>query len=259
MQQSNIIPFAFGDNLVRSMTDENGNPWFVAKDVCRVLGLENVTKALYGLDEDEKADLTISEVSSNGVRQQRTVNIISESGLYALVFRSRKPEARAFSKWVRSEVLPTLRRTGKYEMPHKARRNALPDDLPSEALALRPSMRQKLWQDALQTARLDGGDSEAAKEWFTFLCGMVAALPPAPTPARDKVRAFFHECCEYATGNRVSASVLYEAFRKWHREQRGDLPSMKVFGMCMGEFGRRCRSNGSCYEGICLKPHVGRV
>lgn len=184
---------------------------------------------------------------------------ISESGLYALVFRSRKPEARVFSKWVRSEVLPVLRKTGKYEMPRQTRRNALPDDLPSEALALRPSMRQKLWQDALQTARLDGGDSEAAREWFTFLCSMVAALPPAPTPARDKVRAFFHECCEYAPGNRISATVLYGVFKQWHREQRGDLPSMKVFGICIAEFARRLRSCGIFYEGICLKPYIGRA
>lgn len=98
MQSNQLTPFAFGENLVRAITDENGNPWFVAKDVCNILELENVTKALYGLDDDEVADLTISEVSSNGVKQNRNVNTISESGLYALVFRSRKPEARAFSK-----------------------------------------------------------------------------------------------------------------------------------------------------------------
>ena len=253
MQMSNITPFAFGDNLVRSMTDENGNPWFVAKDVCRVLDIRDHHQAIEQLDDDERGRCTIP--TPGGAQELKT---ISESGLYSLVFRSRKPEAKAFSKWVRSEVLPALRKTGKYQMPRQPRRNALPDDLPSEALALRPSMRQKLWQDALQTARLDGGDSAAAREWFTFLCGMVAALPPAPTPARDKVRAFFHECCEYAPGNRVSATVLYGAFKQWHREQRGDLPSMKVFGICINEFARRLRSCGTFYEGICLKPYVGR-
>ena len=258
MKMSNITPFAFGDNLVRSMTDENGNPWFVAKDVCRVLCIENNRDAISTLDEDEK--ITVANPDGNpraGIPHQYV--LISESGLYALVFRSRKPEAKAFSKWVRSEVLPTLRKTGKYEMPRQTRREALPDDLPSEALALRPSMRQKLWQDALQTARLDGGDSAAAREWFTFLCSMVAALTPAPTPARDKVRAFFHECCEYAPGNRVSATVLYEVFKQWHREQRGDLPSMKVFGICIREFARRLRSCGIFYEGICLKAYIVRA
>lgn len=253
MKMSNITPFAFGDNLVRSMTDENGNPWFVAKDVAVVLDIQNIRQNLSELDDDEKGVCTT--YTPGGAQELKTV---SESGLYALVFRSRKPEAKAFSKWVRSEVLPALRKTGKYEMPRQTRRNALPDDLPSEALALRPSMRQKLWQDALQTARLDGGDSATAREWFTFLCSMVAALPPAPTPARDKIRAFFHECCEYAPGNRISAAVLYGVFKQWHREQRGDLPSIKVFGICMQEFAHRLRSGGSFYEGVGLKPYVGR-
>ncbi|MFR8053790.1 MAG: Bro-N domain-containing protein [Bilophila wadsworthia] len=130
MKMSNITPFAFGDNLVRSMTDENGNPWFVAKDVCRVLCIENNRDAISTLDEDEK--ITVANPDGNpraGIPHQYV--LISESGLYALVFRSRKPEAKAFSKWVRSEVLPTLRKTGKYEMPRQTRREALPDDLPS--------------------------------------------------------------------------------------------------------------------------------
>ena len=101
MKMSNITPFAFGDNLVRSMTDENGNPWFVAKDVCRVLCIENNRDAISTLDEDEK--ITVANPDGNpraGIPHQYV--LISESGLYALVFRSRKPEAKAFSKWVRS-------------------------------------------------------------------------------------------------------------------------------------------------------------
>lgn len=116
MQMSNITPFAFGDNLVRSMTDENGNPWFVAKDVCRVLCIENNRDAISTLDEDEK--ITVANPDGNpraGIPHQYV--LISESGLYALVFRSRKPEAKAFSKWVRSEVLPALRKTGNYVTP----------------------------------------------------------------------------------------------------------------------------------------------
>lgn len=256
---SNLTPFAFGENMVRVQMDEHGNPWFVAKDVCRVLEISNHRDAVSQLDDDERDGVGITD----SMGREQYMSTISESGLYALVFRSRKLEAKAFSKWVCSEVLPALRRTGRYELPRLTRLAALPaglcDELPAEALALRSSMRQKLWQDALQTARLDGADSAVAREWFVFLCRMVAAQPPAPTPARDKVRAFFNQCCQYAEGLRVSAADLYAAFRHWHKGQSGDLPSMKVFGMCMQEFARRLHSNGRFYEGLCLKPYTSAV
>ena len=93
----------------------------MAKDVCEVLGLGNVTEALRGLDEDEKAEFSISEVRSDGIAQARKYVIISEPGLYALVFRSRKPEARTFSKWVRGDVLPTFRQNGFVGTPLQSR------------------------------------------------------------------------------------------------------------------------------------------
>lgn len=253
---SSVTPFAFGENLVRTALDENGEPWFVARDVCRILELGNPTEAIRSLDDDEKADLRISEVSSNGIEQQRTVRIIPESGLYALVFRSRKPEARAFSKLVRVDVLPALRKTGICKLSRERQclePGVLPHPLPPEVLGLRPAMRQKLWENALQTARLDGTDARAVRQWFFALCRMVSAQPPAPVSAQDKVRAFFHQCCEPADGCRIQAKVLYEAFRRWHRNQRGDLPSLKLFGTCMREFVRCRHSNGSQYEHIRLK------
>ena len=103
--------FNYKDTEVRTV-ERAGEVWFVASDVCRVLELENPTEAIRPLDEDEKNTLRISE----GNRGNPNVNIISESGIYALVFRSNKPEAKAFSKWVRSEVLPQIRRTGSYNV-----------------------------------------------------------------------------------------------------------------------------------------------
>lgn len=86
-----------------------GNPWFVAKDACDTLGLENVTKALLRLDEDEKG---LNSIQTLGGVQK--LNFVSESGLYALILRSDKPAAKLFRKWVTSEVLPSIRRTGGY-------------------------------------------------------------------------------------------------------------------------------------------------
>jgi prophage antirepressor-like protein len=113
----------FGDSLVR-VYDRGGDPWFVAKDACAVLGLANNRQAVAGLDEDEISNVTTSDTRAAGGSvgdpdisvPNRGLTIISESGLYALIFKSRKPQAKAFRKWVTSEVLPALRKTGTYSL-----------------------------------------------------------------------------------------------------------------------------------------------
>lgn len=84
----------------------NGDPWFVAKDVCDILGTTNPTMAMEGLEDFERAKFNLG--------RQGEANIISESGFYTLVLRSRKPIAKPFRIWVTSEVLPAIRKTGKY-------------------------------------------------------------------------------------------------------------------------------------------------
>lgn len=93
------------------VADKNGEPWFVAKDVCEILGVANSRDAVGNLEEDEKG-----VVITDTLGGKQEVSIISESGLYSLIFKSRKPEAKAFSKWVRSEVLPSIRKTGSYSV-----------------------------------------------------------------------------------------------------------------------------------------------
>lgn len=102
--------FDYSGLQVRVVVDDGGEPWWVAKDVCDILGYRMASDALRVLDEDEK-----------GTRNMRTpggeqsVSIVNESGLYSLILRSRKPEAKKFKKWVTSEVLPSIRKTGRYE------------------------------------------------------------------------------------------------------------------------------------------------
>lgn len=107
--------FNFGDHQVRTVIKE-GEPWFVAKDVCSVLELTNNRDAVSRLDCEDKSEVSIADTSSNGVTQSRTLTVINESGLYSLILTSRKPEAKAFKKWVTSEVLPSIRKQGKYEV-----------------------------------------------------------------------------------------------------------------------------------------------
>jgi prophage antirepressor-like protein len=103
--------FSFNESPVRVL-DREGGPWWVAADVCRALDIQNPSDAVATLDGDDLA--TTEVIDSLGRRQ--TVNVISESGLYNLIFASRKPEAKAFKRWVTHEVLPTIRKTGRYEL-----------------------------------------------------------------------------------------------------------------------------------------------
>lgn len=95
----------------------DGNPWFVAKDLCDALELNDVRRAVEPLDDDEK--LT-GEILQSG--QRRLMWLVNESGMYALVIRSNKPEAKKFRKWVTNEVLPSIRRTGSYTVQPTAKR-----------------------------------------------------------------------------------------------------------------------------------------
>lgn len=105
-----IQKFDFRGASLRTLTDEAGEPWFVLKDCMSILDLGNPTETVKMFDDDEFS--TTEVIDSIGRRQQ--AYIISEPGLYRLVMRSRKPEAKEFQRWVTHEVLPQIRRTGGY-------------------------------------------------------------------------------------------------------------------------------------------------
>ena len=105
----NIVPFDFNSNTVRT-TEIEGEVWFIVKDLCDILEIRNSRSSCTLLEEDEKGVVTVDTLG--GKQELATV---SESGMYTLVLRSRKPQAKAFRKWVTSEVLISIRKTGKYE------------------------------------------------------------------------------------------------------------------------------------------------
>lgn len=90
--------------------NKDGEPWFVAADVCRALDLGQVTNTIRRLDDDEKALISIKGIS----RGNDQVSIVNEPGLYSLVLGSRKPEAKAFKRWITHEVIPSIRKNGGY-------------------------------------------------------------------------------------------------------------------------------------------------
>ena len=108
---NDLQTFNYQSNEVRTI-QKNGEPWFVLKDVCQVLGIGNSRMASDRLDPDEKG---VSQIDTPGGKQEMTC--INESGLYNVILRSDKPEAKPFRKWVTAEVLPTIRRHGMYATP----------------------------------------------------------------------------------------------------------------------------------------------
>jgi prophage antirepressor-like protein len=107
---TDIAVFNYADLEVRTVLIDD-QPWFVVADLCRVLDLSNPTVVASRLDDD---DLSTTEVIDSMGRTQ-TARITNEAGMYQLVFMSRKPSAKEFRRWVTTEVLPAIRKTGRYE------------------------------------------------------------------------------------------------------------------------------------------------
>lgn len=118
---SQLQVFNFSGNEIRVVT-KDGQPWWVAKDVCEVLEIKNNRDALGRLDKDEKG---VASTDTLGGAQQ--VQVVNEPGLYSLILGSRKPEAKQFKRWITHEVIPTIRKTGAYSIPTLT---------PNEAIAL---------------------------------------------------------------------------------------------------------------------------
>ena len=123
MKKNALETIVYQENPVR-MQVIDGQPWFVAKDICDILGLSNSRKAVAALADDEKG---VTTMDTSGGKQR--LGIVNESGMYTLIFNSRKPSAREFRKWVTSEVLPSIRRYGRYAAPGSRERLRLEDTM----------------------------------------------------------------------------------------------------------------------------------
>lgn len=146
---NSVIPFAYKDSEVR-VIELDGQPTFVLADVCTILGLSNPSKVATQIDDDA---LTTSEVIDSLGRRQ-TANVVTEPGLYQVIFMSRKEEAKAFRRWVTHEVLPTIRAKGGYLTP-EATEQALTD--PDFIIRLATSLKE----ERAHRARLE---AQAAKD-----------------------------------------------------------------------------------------------
>ncbi len=124
---TNLIPFQFEGRSVRVLMID-GNPWWVAFEICSILGISNGRDAVSRLDDDEKTtvvitDSLINQGFSNNAPGTK-ITIINEPGMYSLVLTSRKQEAKTFKRWVTHDVIPSIRSKGSYEVPQYAHARA---------------------------------------------------------------------------------------------------------------------------------------
>lgn len=263
-----IIPFSFRGNNIRAIM-LHGEPWFVAKDVCDVLEIGNARDAVSTLEEDEKMTVGNPDGHSGQRGGAQFLNVVSESGLYALIFKSRKPEAKTFRKWVTSEVLPTLRKTGRYTMPEMDPEEAynrvganradifhhrgpvsksgldIRYTMDLTKIALNPNPRTL---DLVQ--RLTGVD----------MSDLVEEMESRLASSRDwgiaDIEQFQAECLEPLPGSSESARDLYAAFSRWFNQKyqevphRPSLPSQRRFGQRLLGFGyQRFRTRTGVFYG----------
>ena len=175
---------------------KDGEPWWVAKDVCEVLELGNPRQALAThIDEDEKG---VQKMDTPGGEQE--MSIITESGLYTLIMRSNKPEARRFRKWVTSEVLPALRKTGSYSVKSN----------PDEERKLEITRQRIALQEKNANARL-------AK----IMQRMVEH--PAYELTKESKQILAHEITHLTTGREHLAMLPDAGTRFYSAEQVGDV------------------------------------
>lgn len=146
------------------VVEKDGEPWFVANDVCRILNISNTKDGMKTLDDDEKTGVDI--IDPHG-RTQNT-NAISEPGLYSLVLRSRKPEAKAFKRWITHDVIPSIRKHGAY-MTRETLQKSLssPEALIEILTALKNEQEKSVELARRNTALIQENTALAAKrlEW----------------------------------------------------------------------------------------------
>lgn len=226
-----------------------GEPWFVAKDVCAVLGIVNNRDALTALDDDEVGGVGLTYTPSNqhGAYDpvEQEVKIVSEGGLYTLILRSRQAVtpgsmAHRFRRWVTGELLPQVRKTGRY--------------------APEPGAGWD-WEEIekkcrlVDRVRLSFGRGAAMALWRELGLPLVEE-PTAPvrgsaTEGIDFVRQFLAERTEEAPGGRVKASELFRAFNGWCAATGAPPMTQTAFGMCMRQMPvRKKQANIIYYLGI---------
>jgi prophage antirepressor-like protein len=224
--------FNYQGNQVRTII-ENGEPLFVAKDVCDILDLGDVSRAVGRLDDDEKGTSSIRTLG--GQQEMLTVN---EPGLYSLIFASRKPEAKQFKRLVYHEILPSIRKTGQYG---------------DQKLYLRRvQLDTKKLQIEAETMRLSFLDSVkdrlSSSELVSLASSIMGNAQPRQVQRMPKIAmmdagwmidftAFLNDCCILSEKLICETSALYDEYVKWAQKNGEPVRTRTKFGRTLAQKG----------------------
>lgn len=214
----NQLSFDFNGTSVRVVMLD-GEPWFVARDVCKVLEITKVDSAIRNLDADEKGAHTVSTPGSN-----QEMTIVSEAGLYSLILRSRKPEAKSFKRWVTHEVLPSIRKTGVYAVNQDHAELDINEELLNTTKALVLHINRQL----LNGVNLPAGLLNYARTVCRTFCVSVPILPPVAVDPEimtvmDNLRrgvrysrnTVYQDYCSRCSGVPKSSRAFWPCARKY--------------------------------------------
>lgn len=246
---SNIIPFKFDHLEIRAITSESGEPLLIAADVAAALDYSEASAMTRHLDADERGSVKLTDRG-----QEQDFIVINESGLYSAILKSRKPEAKRFKKWVTSEVLPAIRKTGSYTAPQAQPVAAIEQDLRvvgilADLLRVAPSGRIAMAQVVLE---------QSAPHLLPALPGYAVDAPPSaivsgsslPTAsATDLLKRHGLTISAMKFNERLSA---YGMLEQQARTSRGNAKHYWSVTEKGSEFGKNITSNQNARE---TQPH----
>lgn len=244
-----IRNFAFDDQLVRVVM-RGEDPRFVAADICRILHLRDASEAVEKLDDDEK-HLHEGLNTPDSVRGNPNRYIVSESGLYTIILRSRAATtpgspAHRFRKWVTAEVLPQIRKTGRYEAPQG-------ETIPPASL-----QEDRIKLDKIHYCLRIHGPPAARALWLALGLDWVPemeAAAAAPLTTDMAVARFAEARLMKRPGVVTAAGVIYGAYRDWCGENATVPLGESAFGKALSKLGfDKVKSNRIYYRNIVLKP-----
>ena len=214
-----MIPFVFEDCNVRTLIDENGVPWFVAKDVATILGYERTADAIR---VHCKGAVKRRLLTQGG---EQDVTIIPERDVYRLIMRSRLPAAERFEEWVVGEVLPSIRMTGCYHIDAEPER-------PDVSVANMDRSDLRTWIALVSECRSTWGRPAAQYIWNKVPLPQVDDIVRAVEASAHEtsVAAFLRETVVEAVGSRIQASAFYRLYKTWCDKNGHSAVTMTAFG-----------------------------
>jgi prophage antirepressor-like protein len=232
-----ITPFEFHGHAVRTV-NQDGDTWFVARDVCECLELDNVSMALTRLRDSEKGVKIIDTPGGN-----QKISIVNEPGLYRLIFTSNKPEAQAFQDWVYHDVLPAIRATGGYSTGNLHPQGQITPEIQA---IIQASVKAEF---AMLYGKLEAVSEQVENRLLTQRYH--AGHQPDNV---ETVRQFITECCQTSPSQHIRTAHLYAGYQEWE-VKRGELAmTMRHFGVILGQLGyqKARRKSGIFRRGLVL-------